>query len=315
MSVALAPFARLLDADLKVEAGATVETRIVVGPLGDDADRDLSVRIEGLPKGWYSLSAESLRVPAGGRSDILLVFHPPREDSMAELGEYEYLVALDERRSGESARIAGRALFLPAGGATMRSRLLEYLPAVYRSDPFVARFLLIFESIVDPIEAEIGNTHAYFDPDLAPARFLPWLASWLDVTLEPGLDESGQRALIRRAVELHRWKGTRRGVREELRLRTGARPLIVENFDGMRLGQDAALGLNTNLGVRKHDFIAVTLAADDPAALDERRADELVGEVKPAHVGHVTRAVRAPIPASTSSPNPALIPSRGGANG
>ena len=299
----LTSIARLVDDDIRVEAGATVETRLLIGPLGGDAEREFAVRIEGLPAGWYSLSAAAPRVRAGERGEVLIVFHPPLEDLSSPLGGYEFFVALDEPSFGDSIRIAGRALFLPAGGTTMQSRLLDYLPAVYRTDPFIARFLLIFQSIVDPLDSVIGNTHLYFDPDLAPTRFLPWLASWLDVTLEPGLDEADQRALIRRAVELHRWKGTRRGVREEIQLRTGTRPLIVENFDGLRLGQDAALGLNTNLGVRRNDFIAVTLATEAGAAFDERRADDLVGEIKPAHVGHSVRSV--PIP---SFP-------RGGANG
>ena len=86
----------------------------------------------------------------------------------------------------------------------------------------------------------------------------------------------------------------RRGLREELKLRTATRPLIVENFDGMRLGQDAALGLNTNLGVHREGSIAVTLASDREATVDQPQAEALVHDLKPAHVGHVVRIVRAP---------------------
>jgi phage tail-like protein len=153
---------------------------------------------------------------------------------------------------------------------------------------------LIFQSLLDPIEQKADNTHYYLDPGTTPAEFLPWLASWVGITLEPGLDETGQRELIRQAVELHRWKGTRRGLRDELRQRTGARALIVENFDGLRIGQDASLGLNTYLGAHREGCIAVTLAQGNESAVDHLRAEELVRDLKPAHVGHILRVVRAP---------------------
>jgi phage tail-like protein len=180
------------------------------------------------------------------------------------------------------------------GAAAGRSQLLDYLPRVYRRDAFLAQFLLVFQSVLDPIERRIDASQHFLDPELTPAVFLPWLASWLDLELTPGMDEHSQRAAIERAIELYRWKGTRRGLREELRLRTGTRPLIVENFDGLRLGQDASLGMNTQLGAARPGEIVVTLVA--PRQVDgERvaRAAEMIEELKPAHVGHVVRTVAA----------------------
>jgi len=320
--------ARLSSDDLKVEAGGTVEATVEVESAEEkpsESFQDYVLRVRGLPDGWYTLSTEQLRVEAGGRAEALLVVHPPHEDPASPLGEYLFTLEVVPvatltppsaplsreagRRSpageegpgvrapypeGETIRLPGRLLTLAPGAATMQSRLLDYLPGVFRSDPFLARFLLIFQSIVDPIEQSIDSTHHLLDPGLTPARFLPWLASWVGIELDPSLDEASQRELIRRAVELSRWKGTRRALREELRIRTGGRALIVENFDGMRLGQDACLGLNTHLGVRRDHCIAVTLAAERGAAVDQRQADALIGELKPAHVGHVARIVPAP---------------------
>ena len=129
----------------------------------------------------------------------------------------------------------------------------------------------------------------------ADARRLPALAGLLARSrADARYGRASQRAAIERAIELYRWKGTRRGLREELRLRTGTRPLIVENFDGLRLGQDAALGMNSQLGTprpgrhRRH-------AGRDGSVDDERlaRAAEMIEELKPAHVGHVVRVVSA----------------------
>jgi len=289
--------ARLSSDDLKVEAGGTVETSVEVESAEgkpSESFQDYVLRVRGLPDGWYTLSTERLRVEAGGRAAALLVVHPPHEDPASPLGEYLFTLELVPTPEGETIKLPGRVLALAPGGYTLQSRLLDYLPGVFRSDPFLARFLLIFQSIVDPIEQSIDGTHHLLDPGLTPARFLPWLASWVGVELDPSLDETSQRELIRRAVELSRWKGTRRALREELRIRTGGRALIVENFDGMRLGQDACLGLNTHLGVRRDHCIAVTLATERGAGVDQRQADALIGELKPAHVGHVARIVPAP---------------------
>lgn len=289
--------ARLIDDDLKVEAGATAESTIEVASAVNarpDSFREYAIFVKGLPDRWFSLSATRLRVPSGESAEALLVVHPPIEDPRAPLGEYRFAVELTPADGGEVIELPGHLLVLAPGATTLRSRLLQYLPALYQSDAFLARFLLIFQSILDPIEQTIDNTHHYFDPGMAPAHFLPWLASWVGLELDVELDEVSQRELIRRAVELSRWKGTRRGLREELKIRTGARALIVENFDGMRLGQDASLGLNTNLGVRCDQFVAVTLATDGGDATTQHDADALVQELKPAHVGHVVRIVPAP---------------------
>ncbi len=296
MSIASPPLASLSRSDLVVEAGAAIETVVEIrSAIGEPVDtfEECTLRVRDLPDGWYTLSTERLRVPAGGSGQALLAIHPPHDDPSAALGEHPFTVEVTPD-SGGVVELSARLLALPPGGESLQSRLLEYLPAVYRGDPFIARFLLIFQSIIDPIERTIDYTHHYLDPDLTPARFLPWLASWVGIELDPALDEASQRELVRRAVELHRWKGTRRALREELRIRTGARALIAENFDGMRLGQDACLGLNTNLGVRRDHCIAVTLAAGPESTVEQRQADAVVQELKPAHVGHVVRIVPAP---------------------
>ncbi len=289
--------ARLIDDRLTVEAGSTVEATISIGPLANawaDSFQEFDVRVHGLPDNWYNLASERIRVQAGQSGDVLLVIRPPHEDRDHPLGEYRFDVTLTPLQGGEAITLPGRLLALAPGSTELRSRLLQYLPAVFRGDSFLSRYLLIFQSILDPIEETIDNTHHYLDPGTTPSEFLPWLASWVGLDLDPELDEAQQRDLIRRAVELHRWKGTRRGLREELRIRTGGRALIVENFDGMRLGQDASLGLNTNLGVRCDQFIAVTLATNGGRETSQQDADALVQELKPAHVGHVVRTVPAP---------------------
>ncbi len=290
--------ARLTNDVLYVEAGATAETTIEVEPfqgVTDEEVREYGVHVRGLPTSWYSVSSARLRLASGEPAEVLLVVHPPRQDSAAPLGEYEFVVELVPAVGDEPIALPARLVALAPGAATMRSRFLQYLPSVYQDDLFLARFLLIFQSVLDPIEQMVDNTHSYLDPGLTPAAFLPWLAQWVGETFEPGLDEARKRELIQKAVELRRWKGTRRGMREELKIHTGTRPLIVENFDGMRVGQDAALGLNTQLGAHRLGDITVTLAKTGEIFVDQQGADALVEDLKPAQVGHVVRIVQAPM--------------------
>jgi phage tail-like protein len=311
-------FARLTGDDLVVEAGATVETTALIGSTlrgGSDDVEEYRVQVRGLPERWYTLSTARIEVPAGRTGEVLVVISPPHDEPSTALGSYDFAVDFVPVNGEELVRLPGRLRALSPGGTTRRSRFVEYLPDLFQDDLFLARFLLIFQSVLDPVVGVVDQTHLYFDPDLTPKEWLEWLAGWVGMELSAELDEATKRELIRRAVELWRWKGTRRGLAEELKLRTGARPLIVENFDGLRLGQDAALGVNTHLGAHREGCIAVTLAAraDGPGRrLDQRRADELVAAAKPAHVGHVVRVVPAPTPPVPGPPVTAHPRSRQG---
>lgn len=299
-------FAHLTNDDLVVEAGASVETTALIGSTlasGTDDFEEYRVQVRGLPEHWYTLSTSRLQIPAGRTGEALLVVAPPYREPATALGRYDFAVDFVPVSGGETIVLPARLYGLPPGGTTRRSRLMDYLPDLFHDDLFLSRFLLIFQSILDPIEGVVDQTHLYVDPDQTPPDLLEWLAGWVAMELDADLDEATKRELTRRAVELWRWKGTRRGMTEELKLRTEARPLIVENFDGLRVGQDAALGLNTHLGQHREGCVTVTLAASERATnrLDLGRADALVAAAKPAHVGHVTRVVPAPKPTTADS--------------
>ena len=66
-----------------------------------------------------------------------------------------------------------------------RGSYLEYLPAVYRDDKFMGQLLLIFESILEPVENTADNLALCLDPRITPDPLLPWPASWLDLALNP----------------------------------------------------------------------------------------------------------------------------------
>ncbi|MFJ7250641.1 phage tail protein [Kitasatospora sp. NPDC098652] len=98
----------------------------------------------------------------------------------------------------------------------------ELLPALFADDDFAQRFTAGLDTVLAPVFATLDNLSAYFRPELAPADFLDWLASWVAVEVDPAWPEEVRRAVVGRAVELHRWRGTRRGLTERLRLVLGA---------------------------------------------------------------------------------------------
>lgn len=109
------------------------------------------------------------------------------------------------------------------------SRYLLDLPALYQENDFLGRFLLIFESIWEPIEHRQDAIHMYFDPHTCPSSFLPWLASWFDLSLSEHWPEARRRRLLAEATMLYRWRGTRYGLVRMIELCTGLTPQINES--------------------------------------------------------------------------------------
>ena len=182
-----------------------------------------------------------------------------------------------------SAKAAGEP---PANGApgvpAMASSYLKYLPAIYSADDFMGRFLLIFESILSPIDRTVGNLHYYFDAQMAPPEMLPWLASWLGLALDERWPEAQRRALILAAVDLYQWRGTRRGLSEFVRLYTGITPEIVEPGVGRR-GATAADAFK----------ITIRLRVPDPTQVDRAVVEAIIEAEKPAHTGYTLEIVAA----------------------
>jgi P2-related tail formation protein len=185
------------------------------------------------------------------------------------------------------------------------SSLLQYLPAIYREDPFLGRFLLAFEEVLlglaDTVKLEgrrptaleriVAGMPAYWIPravnndpllpapvyDLprqAPEEFLPWLASWTAFTLRFDLDKVRQREFIARVIPLYRRRGTKANLVEMFKIFTGIEPTVTEADD------------------TPHFFtVAVRLTSREPAVVMRQIAiaGALVELEKPAHTAYELR--------------------------
>ena len=151
------------------------------------------------------------------------------------------------------------------------SSYLRYLPGIYQSDPFIGRFLLIFEVILDPIDRQVANLHHYFDPSLAPPDLLPWLGSWLGLVMDERWPEQRRRELIASAAQLYSWRGTQRGLRQMLKLYTGVEPEIDEP-------SVAEVTRNNDLAYT----FTVRLTIPKDAEFDESMVRRIIEQEKPA---------------------------------
>jgi phage tail-like protein len=149
------------------------------------------------------------------------------------------------------------AMMTPAPNIT--SSYLRYLPpALWGQEAAPPAFslgtmLLIFEKLLtgiqnDPtgiphgdhqhqaIEETIATLYQLFDPWRTPARFLPWLASWLGLTLVPTWDEYQCRKAIAEITQIYRQRGLKSALQQYLSLYTviETRPRIAID-DGSKL--------------------------------------------------------------------------------
>ncbi|NEC21477.1 phage tail protein, partial [Streptomyces parvus] len=81
-------------------------------------------------------------------------------------------------------------------GLPSRYPIGELLPALYADDDLAQRFTAGLDTVLAPVLSTLDNLPAYVDPALAPADFLPWLASWVGVEADPAWPVELRRAVV-----------------------------------------------------------------------------------------------------------------------
>jgi phage tail-like protein len=208
-------------------------------------------------------------------------------------------VVIVEQPGGHDVQVSETA----AVSIEPKGNYLRFLPGLYaEQDEFMARYLMLFESFWAPIEQQIDMLPYYVDPEFTPAQLLPWLATWVDLTLDERWPEEKRRKLLASAVALYRWRGTRLGLQEYLEIYTGARVRVTEHgAHNFRLGPQARLGLGVALGTinRPHTFTVTAYMPADPGeayatsaerarleAQRRRMLEAIIEAEKPAHTGY-----------------------------
>ena len=175
--------------------------------------------------------------------------------------------------------------------------------------------LSLTDTIFDEIETKIEEFPSKLDVGGTPADFLPWLASWFDLTLEQVWTEQQRRDVIDNVMELYRWRGTIHGMRLLLQLHTGLgepMPQIIEHHreSGMAYDQSENAVVSTAMtlwlgdlpqGDAPHHF-SVMLPAYVVDTADKRRVIErLLDANTPAHTHYSLRPVYPRVQISSES--------------
>jgi phage tail-like protein len=172
------------------------------------------------------------------------------------------------------------------------SLYLEFLPDTYREVDFVGRLLKIFEETLEPDVQILDSLWAYLDPIMSPPNMLPFLAHWVGWEITPNLSIGRQRHLIKQAIEIYRWRGTRRGLRFYINLFTGL-PLdedLPESekhigiFEvtgrGFVIGE-GILGANASTGGGRPFHFVVRIRNDRENTLDLQLIHQIIETEKP----------------------------------
>jgi phage tail-like protein len=222
--------------------------------------------------GPYSLSwrAPAYRIELPGREEFQPIAEAPRP--------------VEPIRDQDIPPIDERPTFTVQSALGPDSRYLTQLPAIFqdpdgvsngngsvappnRGPSFLSRMLLIYETLWEPLEQRQDHIGMYYDPRTCPAQLLPFLSSWLQLSLDRHWPEPRRRRLLRDAMDLYRWRGTSFGLARMIEVCTGITPTVTEDPN------------------RPYTFL---IKVRIPQGSDVRRdfVQHLVEAHKPAHVGY-----------------------------
>ena len=176
-----------------------------------------------------------------------------------------------------------------------RRSYLRHMPQIFQTDAalgndFLREYLWIFQHVFDSITTKLDRGHRYYDPRETPAEFLPWLASWVALTVDIDWPELKKRKLLRSAAELYKYRGTRHALKEVIKIFLEREPTIEENrwpYAGFRIGVTSSVGVDSIVLPKidlDHCFIVqIPVAADEITEEMVVKIHNLINLEKPAH--------------------------------
>ena len=271
--------------------------------LSNSGDRPLQVflQVEGdFPAAWYSLTLETAELDSRQGTTAVMFFDVPanffeRYDILPAAGPQRLDYRLHLRAialEGTSGRQLQETAILTVS-VRPPSLYLNFVPNLYREVDFIGRLLALFEQAFEPAVHTLNAMWAHLDPLTAPEALLPFLAEWVGWPLDARWSIPQQRQLIHRALEIYRWRGTRRGLRLYLHLYTSlplrgtspdGHPFIEiqdRAAEGLTLGK-SRMGVNAIVGGGRPFHFSVILRPPPDLPLDEALVRTIIEQEKPA---------------------------------
>lgn len=156
--------------------------------------------------------------------------------------------------------------------------LAETLPSMLREDPVADELCASFDDLLAPVVLTLDTFADYLDPATTPDDMIAWLAQWVGLSVDPGVEPAVQRHQLAAAGALNATRGTRRSIELALRSALGV-PVEVSESGGARWSPSPGGPLP---GDPVPIVQVVVRAASEAVDLD--RLDALVRSVTPAHV-------------------------------
>ncbi len=261
-----------------------------------------------IPPSWYRFYTEGSELQPNQAAEAVVRFQPEANFFEArQVVQPEQTLNLDYQAELRVQGLATDSLANPPDDQSgllankpfylfLRPRSLypQFLPAVYQEIDFIGRLLKVFEQSFEPAVNTWQSLWAYLDPLTAPESLLPFLAQWVGWQNEVTWSVAQQRSLIRRAMEIYRWRGTKRGLQLYLHLYTGLpqhdptrspqqQPIQITSAiqHGLVLGK-SDFGPQAILGGGKPFHFNVTLRPNQGQFLDEALVRSIIDQEKPA---------------------------------
>jgi phage tail-like protein len=165
----------------------------------------------------------------------------------------------------------------------------ERLPALYAADGFAQRFTSGLDVVLAPILSTLDNLAEYLDPRLTPEDFVAWLACWVAADLAPDWPSQARRMAVAGAVTEHRWRGTARGLVEQLLRYAGVHARV---YDGGGVAWSTTSGAALPGQPTREVVVEVWPAGPDP--VDEQQVAALVAATCPIHLSSSVRVLPGP---------------------
>ncbi|MFT5431173.1 MAG: phage tail-like protein [Myxococcota bacterium] len=172
---------------------------------------------------------------------------------------------------------------------------LKFLPQIYQQDTalgntFLKRYLWIFQHVTTSVTDKLDHAHGYYDPRETPADFLPWLASWVALSLDIDWDDLKKRKLVRAAAEMYKYRGTKRAMIDILEIFCDKAPRIVENawpYAGFCIGVTSSVGEDTiilpQINLDHCFMVYIPVGADEITEEMVVKIHNIINLEKPAH--------------------------------
>ena len=140
-------------------------------------------------------------------------------------GQYVWVYVAVYPGEGADCTVEGIRLEFP------KYSFSQYFPEIYQDDPFFDRYLAVFQSLYLDLEKQVDRVPSLLDYESTPDENVEEMASWLGIDNSDHLFTVDQlKEMIRKIHIFQGGKGTCQALEEVVRLVTGIRPRIVEQF-------------------------------------------------------------------------------------